>query len=156
MDFSERLKSAIDRGQKKGAADTAAEKKKKMTEAELRNQHSTIRLLLSDFIESDIKQLVSHFPGFEFETLYGDKGWGGAVFRDDLRQRKVSFYSRLEVTVRPPNKYHVVDIAAKGTIRNKEIFSRHYYEEIQNASIDKFKELIETWILEYAEQFAAA
>ena len=155
-DFGSRLKQAIDRGQKRAAAQSAADQKKQLSESEVKNRHNQFRLQLSEHIEGEIKQLVSHFPGFQFETLYGDRGWGGAVYRDDLRQGKQAFYSRLELTVRPLNKYHVVDIAAKGTIRNKEIFSRNYYEDIQVASLEKFMELIDAWILEYAEQFAAS
>ena len=75
------------------------------------------------------------FPGYQYETIYGDKGWGGACFRDDLRiagGQRTSNYSRLEMTVRPYSpSLHVLELAAKGTIRNKEAFNRNYYEKLE-------------------------
>jgi hypothetical protein len=64
-------------------------------------------------------------------------------------------YSRLEVTIRPYSASHVLDLAAKGTIRNKEIFNRNYYEPLADADAQKFSELIDAWVLEYAELYAA-
>ena len=85
-------------------------------------------------MENCIKRLPNVFPGFQYETIYGDKGWGGACFRDDLRiigGARTSNYSRLEMTIRPYSSLHVLEITAKGTIRNKEAFNRHYYEKLE-------------------------
>ena len=158
MSFDDRLRQAIERGQKRGedaARDAAA---KALTEDEYRRLHSQLRLSLSDQIESCIKRLPNFFPGFQYETMYGDRGWGGACFRDDLafsRGVRTTTYSRLEVTIRPYSSLHVLDLAAKGTIRNKEAFNRNYFEELATADQQKFHDLIDAWVLEYAEMYAA-
>ena len=56
----------------------------------------------------------------------------------------------------PYNKYHVLDVTAKGTIRNKEVFSRNHYQRLDEVDLDRFRELIEQWVLDYAELFAAS
>ena len=79
--------------------------------------------------------------------------------RDDVavggRGRRGNYYSRLEVLIRPPGKYHVLDLAAKGTIRNKEIFNRKHFEPLAEADLTSFTELVEIWVLEYAELYAS-
>ena len=57
--------------------------------------------------------------------------------------------------VRPFSDLHVVDLAGKGTIRNKEVYNRNYFEKVEDVDVDKFVELIDVWILEYAELYAA-
>jgi hypothetical protein len=59
------------------------------------------------------------------------------------------------VTIRPYSSLHVLDLAAKGTIRNKEVFNRNFFEELETADEPKFRELIDAWVLEYAEMYAA-
>jgi hypothetical protein len=158
MSFDDRLKQAIVRGQKRSeflARDAAA---KAWTEEEYRRQHSQVRLMLSEHIESCVKRLPNYFPGFQYETMYGDRGWGGACFRDDLlltRGSRTTNYSRLEITVRPYTSVHVLDLAAKGTIRNREVFTRNYFEELATADEPKFRELVDVWVLEYVELYAA-
>ncbi|MCP4478722.1 MAG: hypothetical protein GY818_11585, partial [Planctomycetaceae bacterium] len=102
---------------------------------------------------------IDHFPGFEYETIYGDRGWGGAVARDDITRaatgKSGSFFSRLELTVRPLNEFNVVNITGKGTIQNKEVFNWNYFKDIPETDRDEFAEKIDTWILQYAEQFAS-
>jgi len=49
----------------------------------------------------------------------------------------------------------VVNIAGKGAIRDKEIFTWNHFADIVDADQDDFKATIDKWILEYAEQFAA-
>jgi hypothetical protein len=90
--------------------------------------------------------------------MYGDRGWGGACFRDDLRLNRgvrTTDYSRLEVTVRPYSAAHVLDLAAKGTVHNREVFNRNYFEALDEADVEKFLKLIDAWVLEYAEMYAA-
>jgi hypothetical protein len=157
MSFDDRLREAIERGHKRGenaARDAAA---KALTEEEYRRLHSDLRLRLSEHIESCVKRLPNYFPGFQYETMYGDRGWGGACFRDDLRisrGARSTDYSRLEVTIRPYSSLHVLDLAAKGTIRNREVFNRNFFEELEAADEQKFRELIDAWVLEYAELYA--
>lgn len=121
--------------------------------------HSACRLQLSEYIEQRIRQLPNFFPGFRTETLFGERGWGAACSRDDLRlvdgKRRENDYSRLEINVRPYASMPVLDLAAKGTIRNKEVFNRTYFEKLEEVDLDNFVELINVWILEYAELYAA-
>src|SRR6185436_7407563 len=127
MSFDDRLKQAIERGQKRGEARAHEAQKRRMTEEECKRLHSQWRLRLSEQVENCIKRLPNVFPGFQYETIYGDKGWGGACFRADLRiigGARTSNYSPLEMTIRPYSSLHVLEITAKGTIRNKEAFNR--------------------------------
>ena len=64
-------------------------------------------------------------------------------------------YSRLEMTIRPFSSAHVLDLAAKGTVRNREIYNRNHFEALDEADHDNFAELIDLWVLEYAEMFAS-
>ncbi|MGV3605655.1 MAG: hypothetical protein ACO1RA_04545 [Planctomycetaceae bacterium] len=159
MDFEERLRQAVERGTKRGEQQQEASKVRALTEDELKRLHSQQRLEISDYIEACLKKLPLHFPGFQFETLFGDRGWGGACSRDDLRFQggtRSSDYSRLEVAVRPYSpQSHVVELVAKGTVRNKEAFNRNYYEKLGEAETARFCQLVDAWILEFAEIFAA-
>ena len=71
------------------------------------------------------------------------------------RGTRTTNYSRLEITVRPYSTLHVLDLAAKGTIRNREVFNRNYFEELATADEPKFRDLVDAWVLEYAELYAA-
>jgi hypothetical protein len=71
------------------------------------------------------------------------------------RGGRTTNYSRLEITVRPYSALHVLDLAAKGTIRNREVFNRNYFEELATADEAKFRGLVDAWVLEYAELYAA-
>lgn len=156
MTFDDRLRQAIERGQRRGADSAREARAKQMTEEEFRRLHSQYRLALSDYIEDCVRRLPGFFPGFQYETMYGDRGWGGACFRDDFQTgvSRSSTYSRLEVTVRPYASMHVLDLAAKGTIRNREVFNRNYFERLEEVDIDKFRQLVDAWVLEYVEQYA--
>jgi hypothetical protein len=158
MTFDDRLKQAIERGHQRSETLARQAAAKALTEEEYRRLHSKLRLSLSEHIESCLKRLPNYFPGFQYETMYGDRGWGGACFRDDLvltRGARGTNYSRLEVTIRPYSSVHVLDLAAKGTIRNREAFNRNYFEELATADEAKFGDLIDAWVLEYAEQYSA-
>lgn len=158
MNFDDRLKQAIDRGHERSQKAAQEAVAKALTEEEYRRLHSKLRLSLSEHIEACVKRLPNFFPGFQYETMYGDRGWGGACFRDDLRFSKAgrtTDYSRLEVTVRPYSTLHVLELAAKGTIRNQEIFNRDVFEELGTANEARFRDLIDAWVLEYAELYAA-
>ncbi len=159
MDFRERLQRAAHRGEQARNEKARAEAAKALSEGECRRLHSNYRAELNDHIESCLKQLAENFPGFNFETVISDKGWGAAVRRDDFGMsggRRDSLFSRLEVLVSPHNQYHVLEVLAKGAVRNKENFTRNHYQLLKDADIDAFRNLIEQWTLDYAEQYAAA
>ncbi|MEM7453533.1 MAG: hypothetical protein AAF456_04175 [Planctomycetota bacterium] len=159
MDFENQLEQAISRGRQKNARRVDSEKQKALSQEDIKNRHTSFRLDLSDYIEHGLKKLAGHFPGFEYETIYGSKGWGGAVYRDDLTTsggKAGSYFSRVEITVKPLNEFNVVNISGKGTIKNKEMFGWNHFKEIAEAGEEDFREKIDAWILQYAEQFAAA
>jgi hypothetical protein len=159
MDFEKRLEKAIERGQRRGDARQAAVARAALSEEELKRLHSEQRLILSEHIEKCLRNLPHHFPGFRYETILDDRGWGAAVRRDDLiiqpGKGRGEYFSRLEMTIRPFSSAQVLELAAKATIRNKELFQRTHYQRLTELDIASFTELIDLWVLEYAEQFAA-
>lgn len=158
MDFKERLQRATERGQQSRDAKAQAEAAKALTEEECRRLHSKYRLELTDHIETCLKQLADNFPGFRIAPVADEKGWGSVVSRDDFALnagRRDSLFSRLTMTVAPHNQYHVLSIDARGAIRNKETFTRNHYQLLKDVDLDSFRQLIEHWVLEYAEQYAA-
>lgn len=70
--------------------------------------------------------------------------------------RRGTFFSRLQLVVGPYNTYHVLDISAKGTVRNKEVLSRTHYHQLADVDLQSFRELLEQWVLDYAELYSAA
>jgi hypothetical protein len=158
MDFDKRLAKAVQRGVEKSDRKAAEQRAEALSEEECRRLHTQYRLELSEHIERCVRKLLDHFPGFRYETILSDKGWGSAVSRDDVNLsagRRGNDYSRMELVVRPFNQYHVLDLAAKGTIRNKELLTRNLFQPLCDADIDVFNETIDLWVLEYAELYAA-
>jgi len=159
MDFDSELEAAILRGQQRNEQQQHSQRQAELSAEQIRNRHNEFRLNLSEHIESCLKKLENHFPGFEYETRYGERGWGGAISRNDLDRgrdgRAGSFFSRLELTVRPQNEFNVVNITGKGTIRDKELFNWNHYESIADADQSAFEAMLDKWIFEFAEQFAA-
>ena len=103
--------------------------------------------------------MAENFPGFRVETIVDEAGWGAAVSRDDFgltAGKRNTFFSRMRIVVSPYSQYHVLDIAAKGTVRNKEILSRNHYQQLSEVDLQTFRELIESWALDYAELYSAA
>jgi hypothetical protein len=160
MDFEKRLEKAIERGQRRGDARQSEQEQRAMTEEELRRLHAQHRLTLSEHIENCLRALPQHFPGFRYETIVDQRGWGAAVRRDDLviepGKGRGEFFSRLEMVIRPFSSAQVLELSAKATIRNKEIFQRTHFQRLAEVDIASFSELIDLWVLEYAEQFAAS
>lgn len=159
MDFRERLKKAASRGARARAAKEFEQAAEALSEEECKRRHSQLRLALSECIEARLRELSDNFPGFRFETIVGEQGWGAAVSRDDLAMtggKRKNLFSRLQLVVSPYNEFHVVEIAAKGAVYNKETFSRNHFEPISDVDPDRFEELIELWVLDYAELYAAA
>lgn len=158
MDFSERLKRATQRGHSTRAEKELAAAADAMSEEEQRRRHSQARLSLTEHIETRLKELADNLPGFKFENVVEERGWGSALSRDDLvmaRGKRQNLYSRLQLLVGSFNEFHVVDVTAKGAVRNKEGFSRTHHKPIAEFDEDDFKELIDRWVLDYAEQYAA-
>jgi hypothetical protein len=158
MEFEQRLQKAIQRGQRRADEQQRLAREKQLSEEELKSLHSQHRLTLSEHIETCMRRLPNFFPGFKFETIFGERGWGAACSRDDIRMvrgQRNNDYSRLEMTIRPYSTYRVLELTAKGTIRNKEVFNRSHYDKLEEADLDKFSEMIDLWILEYAELYAA-
>jgi len=159
MDFNERLEKAIRRGQHTRDEANRDAQKKTLSEEESRNRHSSARLNLSEYIESCLKKLTGHFPGFRFETIVTDTGWGAKINRDDLRMdrgRRENQYSRLEILVSPFDPAtKIVSVTAKGTIQNKELLNRSHFQYITEFDQGGFQESIDLWVLDFAEKYAA-
>jgi len=159
MDFKDRLHRAAQRGRRAREAELSAAEAKALSEEECRRLHANFRLPLSEYIERCLRELADRFPGFEVQTIVDETGWGAEAVRDDVDLgggRRGNAFSRLRMVVSPYNKYHVLELAAKGTIRNKETFSRNHYQRLADVDEENFRELVELWVLEYAEMFAAA
>ncbi len=159
MDFRERLQKATERGREARSAELRAAAAQALSEEECRRRHSEYRLTLTEHIERCLHELADNYPGFRLETIVDERGWGAAVSRDDMGVsdgRRVNSFSRLQVVVGPYSKYHVLEIMAKGTVRNKETFSRSHYQRLAEVDLERFRELIEQWVLDYAEMYAAA
>jgi hypothetical protein len=159
MDFEQRLQKAIERGQRRGEARAQAEAAREMTEEEVRRLHSQYRLQLSEHIEHCLRRLPNHFPGFQYEMIYGERGWGGACKRDDVRVagpgQRANLYTRIEITVRPYSPLQVLELTAKGTVHNREVFNRQHYERIVDVDLAKYLETVDGWIVEFVELYAA-
>ncbi|MCA9229081.1 MAG: hypothetical protein KDA57_00405 [Planctomycetales bacterium] len=158
VDFKERLHRATERGLQARDARAREAAAQALSEEECRRLHSAYRLRLTEHIEACLKQLAENFPGFNFETVVDEKGWGAAIRRDDLSLnagKRDNLFSRLVMKISPYSEFHVLDLSAKGAIRNKENFSRNHYQLLKDADLDSFEQTIEQWTLDYAEQFAA-
>jgi len=155
MEFEQRLEKAIQRGKQTRDAQGRAAAAKALDIEELKNLHSKCRLDLSEHIEACLAKLADHFPGFQLETLVNDEGWGARITRDDIDilERK-NVYSRVKIVVRPFTDAHIIAIAAKATIRNREVLNRSHYQFLAQHDMTSFCELIDLWVLEYAEKFA--
>lgn len=159
MNFKDRLQRASERGKQARAAQLDEAAAKALSEEECRRLHSQYRLALTDHIETCLGELGDNFPGFRLETIVDETGWGAAVARDDLgltSGKRGTFFSRFKVVVGPYSTYHVLDISAKGTVRNKEILSRNHYQRLADVDLQSFRELVEQWALEFAELYSAA
>lgn len=159
MEFDKRIQRAIARGkhtQQVRAREAAAQA---LSEEELRRLHGQYRLELSEYIEQCLKHLPDHLPGFRYETVHGERGWGAAVARDDIAVgagARRSLFSRLEMTVRPISSYAILELAAKATVRNREIFSRTHYQRLADVDLAMFRETVDLWAAEFAELYVAS
>ncbi|MAT16126.1 MAG: hypothetical protein CMJ46_12755 [Planctomyces sp.] len=159
MDFDHRLKRAISRGQFAKTSRVREAEMQKLNEEELRNLHTQARIELTDHIEACLRKLVDHFPGFQYSSVLDADGWGAKIRRDDLDLsggRRNQQYSQLQLLINAYNAVHVIELNIKGTVRNKEVISRRHFQQLQDLDIQSFSELIDLWVLEYAEKYAAA
>ena len=158
-DFEKRLEKALERGQRTGRAKEQQAAAEAMSEEEFKRLHTQYRLELSEHIEGCLSRLPNHIPGFQYRSVVSERGWGAQVQRDDVGRGsgggRDNFFSRLVMLIRPFGQYHVLDLTAKGTVRNQEVFNRNHYQKLDEADADSFRELIDLWVLEYAELYAA-
>ena len=158
MEFEERLQRAVKRGRQTQDERGRAEAEKALSEEELKTLHSQYRIELSERIETCLTKLSEQFPGFRYESVLDEEGWGSNISRDDValsEQRQVANqYSRLQMVIRPFSEAHIVEMAAKGTIRNREVFNRTRYQRLEQVDTESFSENIDLWVLEYAEKYA--
>lgn len=160
MEFEQRLERAIQRGRHTRAETERAEAERELSAEELKNVHTRCRLELVDRIEECLRQLSDHFLGFRYQSVMSDEGWGASISRDDLSvgrgRSSQSLFSRLQVLVSPYGTMPIIELVAKGAIRNKEVFRRRNYQQLAQVDVDSFRELIDLWVLEYAELYSAS
>jgi hypothetical protein len=159
MDFQQRLQKAIERGSRTGDERARAERDRELNEKELQRLHAQYRLELSERIERCLAQVADQFPGFQLESIVGERGWGAAIGRDDLRidrtAGRTNGFSRLEMFIRPYSSYRLLELAAKAAVQNREVFNRTQYQRLAEADLTSFTEMIDHWALEFAEMYAA-
>ena len=159
MDFRQRLQLAAERGRRARSEREEQAAAAALSEEECRRLHSSVRLELTEHIEKCLRQLADNFPGFRYSPVMDEHGWGGAVSRDDLmldRGQRQNLFSRLQMIVSPYNTYHVLEISAKGMVKNKENFTRRHFKKLDEIDLDDFRQLIERWVLDYAEQYSGS
>ena len=159
MDFDQRLQKAITRGEKTRDSKAREQAERALTEEELKNLHSQYRLELSEYIESCLRKLADHFPGFQYQTVISEDGWGAKVTRDDLNlgpnRAAGNLFSRFELLIRPFSSTHIVELVAKGTIHNKEVVNHSHFQFLAEVDLDSLRAMIDQRVLEYAELYAA-
>ena len=159
MTLDDKLQQAIQRGQARARERSEHDVRKQMNAEEIRRLHSTHRLHLSEYIEESLKKLPNHLPGFRYETVYGERGWGAACSRDDFSMRngtRANLFSRIEITVRQQSTFPILEIASKGTVRNKEAMSRTQYQNLDDLDEAALKETIDGWIVQFVEQYTSS
>lgn len=159
MDFDDRLKKAIERGERTKVARGEAELARELSLEELRTLYSQNRLELSEHIESCLKKLADHLPGFKHQSIVSEDGWGGRLTRDDLHlvpgKPPESRYSRLEVLISPFSPAGILELIVKGTVRNREVLNRKHFQMLDEIDLDSFQELVDLRVLEFAELYSA-
>jgi len=159
MDFDDRLRKAIERGEKVRDARDRAELARELSLEELRTLHSQYRLGATEHIESCLRKLVDHLPGFKMQSVMSEEGWGGRLSRDDLhlvpKKGAESRYSRLEVLISPFTPSGILELVVKGTVRNREVLNRKHYQKLSEYDHDAFWELIDKRVLEFAELYSS-
>jgi hypothetical protein len=156
-EFEERLKKAIARGESKAESLLSEEQRKKQEAEEHKLLHAKYRLELTERIESVVKKMIDMFPGFRYKSVFGETGWGSACTRDDLfidKGVRSNKFSRFEMVVRPINEFFVLDLQAKGTIADRELLTRAFYQPLGQVDIVRFYKAVDDWAVAYAELYA--
>src|SRR5689334_3182663 len=100
-DFDERLQRAVQRGARTAQQRRGEEAAQALSEEQCKRLHSQYRLQLSEHVEKCLSRLPRHVPGFQFENVVSDRGWGAAVSRDDADfgpgRTRTNVFSRLEM-----------------------------------------------------------
>lgn len=159
MTFEDRLRKAIERGEKAKDARGRAALARELSLEELRTLHAQYRLDLSEYVENCLKKLADHLPGFKYQPVLSEDGWGGRLTRDDLHlvagKSPESRYSRLEVLISPFGSAGILEMVVKGTVRNREVLNRKHYQKLDDFDVDSFKELVDLRVLEFAELYSS-
>ena len=156
-EFEDRLKKAIERGASKAESLQSELQRKRQEAEEHKRLHAKFRLDLTERIETVVKKMIDMFPGFRYQSVFGETGWGSACMRDDLvieRGVRSNKYSRFELEVRPINEFYVLDLQAKGTIADRELLTRAFYQPLGQVDIERFYKAIDDWAIAYAELYA--
>jgi len=156
MDFQDRLKQAVMRGQGAQQQRAAARAAQRLSEEDLKSLHAQWQIDLCERMESRLRCMADEMLGFRFRTIMDEQGWGAAVYRDDVALadgKSENQYSRLELVVRRFAPHHVLELVGKATIKNREFFHRNYYQRLEEVDVDTFFELVDRWALEFAEQY---
>ncbi|MCH2201475.1 MAG: hypothetical protein MK102_05875 [Fuerstiella sp.] len=157
-EFEERLNRAINRGRGSRDARGREEGEKRASEEELKSRHSQLRLALSEHIETCLRHLADHFPGFEYSTVVNEDGWGARISRDDVnisQGTSRNLYSRFEMLISPWSSANILELVTRGTIRNRESLNRNNFRMLHEATEAGFQEVIDGFAVEFAEQYAA-
>ncbi len=159
MEFEDRLRRAIERGTKTRDDRGRAELERELTLEELKTLHSQYRLGVSEHVENCLKKLADHMPGFKFHSVMSEEGWGGRLTRDDLHfvpgKSPESRYSRLEMLLSPFTQSGILELVIKGTVRNREVLNRKFYQKLAEFDRETFLEVIDLRVLEFAEIYSA-
>jgi hypothetical protein len=159
MDFDKRLERAISRGESARVTKQRAQSNRELTDEQFHSEHTRCRLELSEQIETGLRKLADYYPGFRFDTVVSEEGWGARVSRDDIAlgpgRSSATEYSRLELVVRPFSAAHIIELVGKGTIRNKELFHRNHFQFLVQVDLQSLRDIVDLWVLEYAETYAA-
>ncbi|OYW11626.1 MAG: hypothetical protein B7Z55_19060 [Planctomycetales bacterium 12-60-4] len=159
MDFSERLHKAVERGRQQGQELVRQQRQTQLTEEESRALHARARVELSDHFEACLQHVAQQFPGFDFQTIMTPEGFGAKISRDNLRGRSGSMareYSHLEFIIRSYSAGRLLDVVCRGAIANKEVLQRSQFQQLADLDLDTFRHLVDQWVLEYAEKYAAS
>ncbi len=57
--------------------------------------------------------------------------------------------------MRPFSASHIIEVVGKGSIRNKELFHRTNFQFLNQVDLQSLRNMIDLWVLEYAETYAS-
>ena len=93
----------------------------------------------------------------DIEVIEADLRNRGAL--DQVRQWKPNIVFHLAAYNHVGQSFTQVeecfDVNAKGTVRNRELFSRAQYQRLTEVDLQLLTDAVDRWVLEYAELYAA-